>query len=707
MDAISLIPDLIPLRDDLSLLPGPNDVDGSPTWTLLDPVRNRYFRLGDVTVELLARWQPGPPQPVLEALQKETGHHVTMNDLIGLLGFLQQNYLLCRNNVEDLESWRRHMALAKPPWYKQLLHNYLFFRVPMARPDRFLSATLPYVEGLFSKVWLYVLGLLLLPGLFLTMRQWDQFQTTFVQFISWEGALYFGVALSVIKMLHELAHGYAAKRCGCRVPTMGIAFLVMWPVLYTDAGDAWKLPDAGSRMVIAGAGIVVELALAVVALFMWNLLPDGALRSVAFVVATTTWITSLVFNLNPFMRFDGYFLLSDWLGLENLHSRSFALAQWWMRAKLLGWRRGPPEQLPVGLRNFLIPFAYGIWVYRLFLFLGLAYLVYIYFFKLLGIFLAGVEVGWFILKPLGRELAIWWKGRHEMRWSWGGGLILLLLVGLMGLAVVPWQSRIALPAVLQAARQTYIFAPIPAQIVRAHVDRRQAVQEGQSLFSLGSPDLEHQIRLQQQRRQLITLRLKRQAASAEARSQYHILLQNLAEVDATLKGLQDQQKRLEIRAPFEGVVTNLAPAIKAGRWVDEKRPLALVMDPRVLEVVAFISEEDVSRIEAGAKGRFYADDIQFPPIDSAVIHMAHIHTAALDIPYLASTQDGPLAVQADENGQLIPTHGIYRIRLAPNSVPQSPDQVLRGRVWVEGRPRSALHRIWQSVWAVLIRESGF
>ena len=125
---------------------------------------------------------------------------------------------------------------------------------------------------------------------------------------------------------------------------------------------------------------MTELAIAAFASLLWSFLPEGALRSAAFLLATTTWLLTLGVNLNPFMRFDGYFLLSDLLEVGNLQQRSFALARWWLREQLFGFAEQPPELLPRSLRRGLVIYAFCTWLYRFFLFLGIALLVYMLFF---------------------------------------------------------------------------------------------------------------------------------------------------------------------------------------------------------------------------------------------------------------------------------------------------------------------------------------
>ena len=188
-----------------------------------------------------------------------------------------------------------------------------------------------------------------------------------------------------MKVIHEMGHALTAKRYGCRVPSMGIALLVLWPVLYTDVTETWKLVSRRQRLAVGLAGVTAELVFAVFATLAWSFLPDGPVRGAAFILATTSWIATLLLNLSPFMRFDGYFVLSDWLEMPNLHARAFAIARWWLRERLFGLGEPPPEELPPGRRRFLIVFSFATWFYRVTVFLGIAVLVYHFAIKALGI----------------------------------------------------------------------------------------------------------------------------------------------------------------------------------------------------------------------------------------------------------------------------------------------------------------------------------
>ena len=699
---------LPPLREDLILYPGPAAFDGSPTWTVHDPGGNQFHRLGHLAFEMISRWDVGDADTLLQRVAHETGLKPVMTDVQALLTFLRSNTLLKVSNPEGVANLGRQAAAGRPPWYKWLLYNYLFIRIPLIRPDRFLSASQFLLRPFFTRgmaILVIVLGLL---GLVMVLQQWDGFTATFVHFFNWQGAVRLGAALIIVKILHEFGHAYAAKRQGCRVSAMGLAFLVLWPVFYTETSDAWRLPSKRQRMIISAAGILVELGLAAFALFLWGILPEGPVRGIAFLVATTTWIATLAINLNIFMRFDGYYLLADWLEVDNLFSRSFALARWRLREWLFRFGEPPPERLPKHLGRFLVLFAWGTWIYRLFLFLGIAWLVYTLAFKLLGIFLAAVEIAWFILRPLRQEMTVWWQQRGRIRFNFNLLMAGMTLGGMVWLLFTPWNSTVSIPAVWQAAGYADLYAPDPAQILETRVERNQVVVKNQLLFHLASPELENEIRLEKNRQETLRIRLRRQAASEEERENRHVLQQELSRSEAKLSGLLEQRKKLTIRAPFQGMVVDLAKGLTPGRWLDPESPLAVLVDHTANpELVGFVSEVDLTRIQPGLNARFFPDDPVRPSFDAEVKIVSEVNTTVLDIPLLASEFGGSIPVRRADKDLLVPEHGIYRVTLTTMEPLPFPGQVIIGEVGIQGEAKSLAERMGTAIGATMIRESGF
>ncbi|MET1077875.1 MAG: biotin/lipoyl-binding protein [Pseudomonas sp.] len=692
------------LRADLQLSPAATNVNGAPQWTLADPLRGRYFKLGGAAIRLLRHWALGEPQQVLAAANREPGDPVVGEDLETLLRFLRGHDLVAGLDAEQRASYASKAAAQRQSLWTQVLHQYLFFRIPLWRPDPFLNRTWPWLRRHGGALLRVGLPLTLALGLFLVARDWQRFVETFPHLFSLGGALAFGIALTFAKLCHEFGHAYMAKRAGCRVQSMGLAFMVLFPLFYTDVSDAWRVNDRRSRLLIGAGGILAELLLACVALLAWSLLPDGPWRTAAFMLASATWITTLLINLNPFLRFDGYFLLSDLWGVDNLQGRAFALCRWRLREALFDYGEPAPESLPPRLQRRLLLWGYSAWLWRAVLFFGIALAVYLMFFKLLGIFLMVVELAWFIALPVLRELGEWWQRRSQVQ-----PLRLLLGLALMTLPlavlVLPWRGAVQLPALLEATRVAALHAPVAARLKQLRVTEGQAVEAGQVLLELESPDLEYRQVIARQEVEILQLQLRRQAGRSETAADAGILEQRLAQALAEYRGLAAQRERLLVRAPYAGVVRDLPDELHAGRWLAMELVLARVVAGGV-RLRGYLRESDLWRVEAGAAGYFIADD---PARERLAVHLQNIAATGatyLEHEALASDRGGPLAVRRDEEQRARPLQAQYAVQLSVDT-PSAVLQPLRGVVEVHGRRESILLAVWRRLAALGVRESGF
>ncbi|OAI47282.1 hypothetical protein AYO43_04560 [Nitrospira sp. SCGC AG-212-E16] len=697
---------LPPLREDLRLVAGASAVDGSPTWVIVDQVRGKYFQIGWAAYQILSRWSAGSAEVVLSQIHAETTCRATVQDIHDLLRFLYGNHLMREPSQGGYRAYAAQAEAARPQWVMWLVHNYLFFQIPLVRPDRFLRATLPFVEWLFSKSVAWIISLIGLAGIYLVSRQWDVFTATFLHFFTPRGLALYALSLAIVKVFHELGHAYTATRFGCRVPTMGIAMMVLVPMLYSDTSDAWKLTSRRQRAAIGAAGMIVECALAALAIFAWNFLDDGLGRSLVFIVATTSLMVGAAINLSPFMRFDGYYVLSDWLGIPNLQDRAFAFGRWQLRRLLFGLDIPMPEPVAAAQRRFLVCFAWGAWAYRFMLFFGIALMVYHYFFKLLGLILFAIEIGWFIVLPIVGELKIWWSLRGEIVERRRGWLSAGVLACVVALLFVPWSDRISLPAVLESTPHATIYAPAPGKIVDLVVEEGQRVGVGDRLIVLESPALEKDMALTRKRIEVERLRVQRQFIDREELAKHQVTLETLRARLSQLEGLLQQQENLSLTAPIAGMVTDRAEALHVGQWINKQLPLAYVIDPAGEELHALASETDVGYLHAGQSARFIPQGSDRPSLEAQVVEIRDVDESSFTVPYLLSVYGGDVPVREDANRRLKPETSVYRVTL--HLVESSPrwNQAVRGTVLVKGPRISFAQRAWEQSARIFIRESG-
>ncbi|MBR9971309.1 biotin/lipoyl-binding protein [Magnetospirillum sulfuroxidans] len=698
---------LPPLRDELVLHAGPTAGDGSPTWTLHDPARNRYFRLSWQAFEILSRWDAGDLDTVAQRVNAETTLNLDAEDVEAMARFIVGNFLT-RPGVDGTARLLQAAKATQHSWGQWLLHHYLFFRIPLVRPDHWLGQSLPHLAWIFRPAAGWVTLAALILGLILVQRQWDHFVTTLVSTATLSGLAWYGLALAGAKVCHELGHAFTAKRLGCRVPTMGVAFLVMWPVLYTDVTDAWKLTSRRQRLAIGSAGIATELIIAAWATLAWAILPDGPARSAAFVLATTTWIGTLVVNLSPFMRFDGYFLAMDAFDLPNLHGRAFAQARWWLREVLFSLGEPAPEPFPPLRRAWLIAFAIGTWIYRLALFLGIAVLVYHFFIKAVGVLLFVVEIGWFVLLPLKNEIKEWWERRQAIAAARRGRLWLAALLALLLLAVIPWQSRLSAPAMLKAGGHSPLFTPAPGQVLRLDVIEGQQVEAGQVIAVLTSPDLEYRLKRARARAAVLDYEMAGIGFEPSFLAQAQQLTEGLAGAMAEIQGLEQEIERLTITAPVSGRVVDLDSTVRPRQWLATKTRLMGLVEAKPPLAEAIVDEHDRERLSIGDTCTFYPEQPAWPVMPCRVSSIDKVGSALLPLPQLADLNGGPIAVRSSAN-QLVSQKSLTRIRLdmvPGEDPPPIPTMEIRGNVTISAGRTSLLGGALRSVLAVMIREFG-
>ena len=698
-------PPLPPMRADLRLFRGAPDDDGSPMWVLFDPLRNRYFHLHLRGLRVLRHWQAGAQPAAVAAAAAAHGVEVDADDVAGMARFLLANGLTEASTPGDSARLAEQRARSRTRWYQWVLHRYLFIRIPLVRPDPFLARHLHRVRFLGGRTVRRLVLLLGAIGIVLALRQWEAFAGTFVRFLNWEGVAWYALALILVKTAHELAHAFVARHHGCRVPSMGVAFLVLFPVLYTDATDTWRLARDRDRLTVALAGVATELAIALLATFAWSFLAPGGLRDAAFFLATTSWVTSLLINLSPFMRFDGYHALSDLWGIHNLQPRAFELARWQLRETLFGFGEPPPERFRPRRRRWLVVYAFATWVYRFFLFLGIALLVYHFAFKALGILLFVVEIGWFIGRPIVQEIAA--MLRH--RWQWNRRLVrtAVLAAALLAALLIPWRSTMPLPAVLEAATHARVHPPEPARVAEVPVAAGDRVAAGDVLVRLEKPALGLEAEKATQRMALINARLDRRAGSGEDLAAEGVLRRRLAEQRTRLAGLRERRADLVVRSPVAGRVVRRAE-LAPGQWVGRDELLAEIVGGSGVEIIAYVREQARARVQVGADGRFIPSDGAHEAIDVRVTAVEDVGAERLPHRLLASTHGGPLPVQQGRGqGEPRLEEGVYRVRLVPVGEAAVPAWRLAGRASIEARPESLAGRFLRYAASVLVRESGF
>lgn len=715
------MPSLHPLRPELQLLPAGSDECGAPLYRLYDPAVHRFYQITWPAFEILSRWQgQDHAQSIIDAVNTQTTLDITDADIQAIQSFLIAHNLVRINSPQHTEFFTQVNKRQQHKGIAWLIKNYLFFRIPLIKPEPILKFLLPFFNQLLTPAAGKLLIALTLLALYLISRQWEQFTHTFSQYTNWQGIAALGGALLFAKIIHEFGHGLTAYKYGCRVPSMGVAVMVLVPVFYTDTNDAWRLSNSRQRLHIAAAGIAAELTLAVLASIAWCFLPEGPLKACAFLLATSTWLITIAINASPFMRFDGYFLLADYLNMPNLHERSFAMALWWLREKLFALKEPIPEHLTPGRTRLLIVFALATLIYRAVLFLGIAFLVYSLFFKLLGIILMLVELGWFIAYPVKKEVAQWWQRRKQITLNPTTLRTAVLACLVVSVFLIPWQGRISAPAVVLAEHAQGVYNRFAAQVVQANSKEGDWVNAGDILAQLSNPQLRFNLEKAQIDEQNLRWQLDQQGFASELFAAGPALQQRWQAAKTRVAALQEQVNQLTITAPISGRLVSKNASLIPGAWLAQGEQLFYIANQQGLKGEAYLTENDARRVHSHQSTtnpaiRFIANQPGLAAVNCQWQELENQNTHKLQQPLLASTYGGSIAVQSqnapnpNEAPALIPNTSQFRLRFTACATEPNThlSQEIAGVIWFNTQPQNLIQKAFRQMVAVWVRESGF
>ena len=709
------------LRSDLKLREAPPEPDGMPSWTIYDPAANQYYKIGWMEFECLSRFNDCKLASELCAmLQEQTALQPDLDTIKALLLFLISNNLVVTANEGSAAYFEEKRQKREKHWLHKLLHNYIFFTIPLFKPQAFLDKTYPYVSFMCNRYFMSGAFMLLFFGIFLSFQRMDEFFATFMNYLNFEGLVLLLVTTFFVKIIHEFGHTYTAKKFGVPVGVMGVAFIVMYPILYTETTNAWKLHSRKNRLYIAAAGMMSEVIVASIALLMWHLLDPGLLQSVCFMVAIVSLATSLVVNLNPLMKFDGYYLFSDLIGIDNLQDRAFAFSKWRLRRFVWGCDDSVPEHIAPDTQRLMTFFGYAVWVYRFFLYLGIGLLIYHVFFQPLGLILMIIELFVFIGLPVMRELSVWGGRWLDVLKSWRGRFLLTGLMAALVWMALPVHRTIEIPAIMHAENYLQIYTPIAAQVAHIHVRQGQRVEQGEALLLLQSVELDYNIQIVSQRLEDLTLLRDSRQANVELARQYMTIESEIQKTRDELDGYLRLKDQFNITAPFAGTIKLLDPSLHVGQWVNTNLLMALLANEERYIVSAYVSEHDIDRLRESKTGVFYPEYSLFRQFDVTLQTLDQTRIETIFWPELSSPQKGAIPAEMDRFGNAapLPRYNYYAARFiisppSPVENPHSakpnkglPDFVARGTIRISGTPRSPFKDFQNTVRSYLFGEVG-
>lgn len=628
------------LRDDLLFTPVRENAQ--TLYVIEDPVRHLFFRIGREEYILISHLeQGGSLDSLLDRVMTESGVALSPEQARTVFAWLASRQLLQTEDarpllsIVDLED-----KLKGARRFSRL--NLISFKLPLLNPDPVLlrCGWLARLAGLpLFLLWL-ILGIAALTTL---APRWQEFTSQAGGFLASDNLVRIWLIWFGLKLAHELFHALVCYRYGGRVFEAGMLFILFMPMTYVNAISSWRFPSRWQRIHVAVAGIFIESGIAFAALLVWVGSPDSPVGLVAHNTVLIAGVSSLLFNANPLMRFDGYYVLSDLTGLPNLYQQGRAAVSSLLVRFFLGIGDNTPAPRP-----FIVLYGIALSFWRMLVLISLTYLAS----GLaggLGIFLTiGAALVWLGL-PLHTLVKRWPSYRQRnpalvQRLVSHFGLTTLALTAAMGL--IGWEKRIQAPAVVEYKQQFRIRNQTSGFVREIRVADGEAVSTGQVLVVLANNELESSQR--QLHLQLDQLELKsRLAYSAGRIAEMQILREQAETVAKELKATEEDVAALTVTAPGDGICLGDNLTALPGQYLARGTELFWIVSLQQKELVGMAAQDDIDAFRL-LVGRSVSVDMQVSGIGSFAGRLDRIGAQmaiTLANPALGAINGGPLDIR--------------------------------------------------------------
>ncbi len=552
---------------------------------------------------------------------------------------------------DDRQLYQRYQARQRARRWKSIL-GILFLQIPLCNPDAFLGRTLPAARWLFTRtfflVWLCLVG----AAASVAAANWRSLAEPINGLLAAGNLPVLWLTLIGLKVFHEFGHAYACKRFGGHVPEMGAYLILFTPCAYVDATAAWGFPRRIERLIVSLAGVYVELAIAAVAVFVWALTGPSLLNSVAYNVIFLASSVTLLFNINPLMRYDGYYVLSDLLEIPNLRQRASDYVHAVAKRLTLGLR-DPNPPAPLAERAALLAFGVSAAVYRTVL---MVVIVAVLAWKVpvvgLGI---GVAMLALTLYGLVRKLTrfLWWAPETAPVRGRALALSIVLLAVLpASVLFVPLPGSVAAAGVIGSANESVIRAEHAGFVDRLDFVPGEEVQAGQVLLTLRNTTLEQAAA--EAEAAVRAARLRCEALTALDASAAQQEREKLAAAEAELDRIRERQDQLVCRAPQDGVVVAGLRDADLGRFVAPGQPLVTIAGGGWQVRAALTTEQAAATtLDAGSAVEFRPKNRPEASIVGVVRLARPSASRIVELPALTHAAGGNIAVDplTSEAGQ--------------------------------------------------------
>lgn len=671
---------------------------GRVYWVVKDPVALQYFRFEEEEFAILQMLDgQSSLEEIAEQFEKEfPPQTIRVEELQNFIGMLHRSGLVISDAVgQGVQLKKRRDERTR----KELIgkfSNILSIRFKGFDPEWILNAMYPWVRWFFTPTATLFFLMFALSALTLVIVQFDVFQSklpSFQSFFSAQNWLVIAGVLGVTKVIHEFGHGLSCKHFGGECHEIGVMFLVLTPCLYCNVSDSWMLPNRFHRAAIGAAGMYFEIVIASFATYIWWFSEPGPLNYVCLNIMFVSSVSTILFNANPLLRYDGYYILSDLMEVPNLRQKATSILSrklaWWC----LGLEEPEDQFLPKRNQALFALYTVASFVYRWVVLLSILYFLNKIFepygLKVLGQMIALASIYGIIVMPLTKVYKFF---RVPGRWNKVKKLrmftSLLLLAGLISCAFwIPFPSSVMTNFELLPLNATSVYVEVDGKLEEILVKPGEEVQKGQTLARMSNIDLEYEIQtlrgdIETNREELNSMRRLRHYDDA-AHMEMEIIEERLAGLEDRLKQKLRDAKRLEITAPVSGTIIPppnrkqrpFEMEVELASWTGtpldqenlgttltaegEQNLFCQIGNPDQWDAILVIGQRDLDLIREGQEVRLMFEESAYHVFISKVEYVATDELEMLS-PRLASTSGGPIPAQAQEDGTVKPLTTSYQ-----------------------------------------------
>lgn len=641
------------IRADINMQSGGEDVLSRPTWLLVDPVSGHHFQLDRDDHAFYAELiQNGDLATTLASYHARYRRLPDPTEVGNFLRQLQTERLALGAPPErDTEPALGHEAGG--------IRRAMYWRIPLIKPDAFLNATFGAVRWLWHPIMRVLWLTIGMTGLIMMLPQFELYLATTGSLFTLAGASTFTLTLVVLKIGHEFAHAYAAKAQGLYVPRMGIALIAFWPVLYTDASEAWRLKEKRQRLSIDCAGISFEMVVAGVSLFIWSMLPNGLWREVMFFLSGTSLLSSIFININPLMRFDGYYILMDLWGIDNLQPRSMALWRHRQRRWFWDWQGLAPEIHPHA--KAMAWYGAFVSIYRVIIGFVIGLVAYNWVHPWLGIVIFGYVLSVFVIRPWLTEIGFLVKMRKEMGKRYRVALTFIVFGVVLALLVMPLRGAHSVPGLLMVADATAIKAAHGGQLMSALPAVGARVEKGQLLARFSNAELQKKLSEAELEAAETQMKIRHTLSAGEEGGYRDYLQAELRQRVAHVDKLKSAMAQLDIRAPFAGEVLQVNESLNQGDYTGQNHHVLTLGNRNRWEVRAYLSDSEIKSVTIAQQAEVSLSG----EADMAAVLKQSSRVAVQQLPneFLYDVYGGDIPSRETDDG-LVPKTAFYEYRYA-------------------------------------------